>query len=132
MDPIFFETPAEFRGWLAENHATAGHLLVGFHKKGSGRKSMTWPEAVDEALCYGWIDGVRKGIDAGSYTIRFTPRKKGSVWSTVNVNRVRALAELGLIDRPGRVRGLEGGSVGHLFPRAGGRRDARAVPGPPA
>jgi uncharacterized protein YdeI (YjbR/CyaY-like superfamily) len=101
MDPIFFETPAEFRGWLAENHATAGHLLVGFHKKGSGRKSMTWPEAVDEALCYGWIDGVRKGIDAGSYTIRFTPRKKGSVWSTVNVNRVRALSELGLMQPTG-------------------------------
>ena len=95
MDPIFFETPADFRAWLAENHATADHLLAGFHKKGSGRRSITWPEAVDEALCYGWIDGVRKGIDAGSYTIRFTPRKKGSVWSTVNVNRVRALAELG-------------------------------------
>jgi uncharacterized protein YdeI (YjbR/CyaY-like superfamily) len=102
MDPIFFETPADFRGWLAENHATADHLLVGFSKKGSGRRSITWPEAVDEALCYGWIDGVRKGIDAGSYTIRFTPRKKGSVWSTVNVNRVRALAELGLMQPTGR------------------------------
>ena len=101
MDPIFFETPADFRAWLAENHATADHLLVGFHKKGSGRRSITWPEAVDEALCYGWIDGVRKGIDAGSYTIRFTPRKKGSVWSTVNVNRVRALTELGLMQPTG-------------------------------
>ena len=101
MDPIFFETPADFRAWLAENHATADHLLVGFHKKGSGRRSITWPEAVDEALCYGWIDGVRKGIDAGSYTIRFTPRKTGSVWSTVNVNRVRALAELGLMQPTG-------------------------------
>jgi uncharacterized protein YdeI (YjbR/CyaY-like superfamily) len=102
MDAIFFETPADFRAWLAENHATADHLLVGFYKKGSGRRSITWPEAVDEALCYGWIDGVRKGIDAGSYTIRFTPRKKGSVWSTVNVNRVRALAELGLMQPTGR------------------------------
>jgi uncharacterized protein YdeI (YjbR/CyaY-like superfamily) len=102
MDPIFFETPADFRAWLAENHATADHLLVGFSKKGSGRRSITWPEAVDEALCYGWIDGVRKGIDAGSYTIRFTPRKKGSVWSTVNVNRVRALAELGRMQPTGR------------------------------
>jgi uncharacterized protein YdeI (YjbR/CyaY-like superfamily) len=102
MDPIFFETPADFRAWLAENHATADHLLVGFYKKGSGRRSITWPEAVDEALRYGWIDGVRKGIDAGSYTIRFTPRKKGSVWSTVNVNRVRALSELGLMQPTGR------------------------------
>jgi uncharacterized protein YdeI (YjbR/CyaY-like superfamily) len=101
VDPIFFEAPADFRAWLAENHATADHLLVGFHKKGSGRRSITWPEAVDEALCYGWIDGVRKGIDAGSYMIRFTPRKKGSVWSTVNVNRVRALAELGLMQPTG-------------------------------
>ena len=101
MDPIFFETPADFRAWLAENHATADHLLVGFHKKGSGRRSITWPEAVDEALCYGWIDGVHKGIDAGSYTIRFTRRKKGSVWSTVNVNRARALTELGRMQPTG-------------------------------
>ncbi len=95
MDPIFFETPEEFRAWLAENHATAAQLVVGFHKKGSGRKSITWPESVDEALCYGWIDGVRKGLDAESYTIRFTPRKKGSVWSTVNIARVQALTDLG-------------------------------------
>ena len=101
MDPIYFETPADFRAWLAANHPTAESLWVGFYKKGTGRKSMTWPEAVDEALCYGWIDGVRKGIDAGSYTIRFTPRKKGSVWSTVNVNRVRALTELGLMHPTG-------------------------------
>jgi uncharacterized protein YdeI (YjbR/CyaY-like superfamily) len=66
MDPTFFETPADFRAWLAENHAEAGFLWVGFYKKGSGRRSITWPESVDEALCYGWIDGVRKGIDAES------------------------------------------------------------------
>jgi uncharacterized protein YdeI (YjbR/CyaY-like superfamily) len=101
MDPVFFETPAEFRAWLAENHATAACLLVGFYKKGSGRPSITWPESVDEALCYGWIDGVRKGIDSESYTIRFTPRKKGSVWSSVNVARVRALSELGLMQPTG-------------------------------
>ena len=92
MDPTFFETPADFRAWLAENHAEAGFLWVGFYKKGSGRQSITWPESVDEALCYGWIDGVRKGIDAESYMIRFTRRKPGSVWSSVNVNRVRALS----------------------------------------
>ena len=74
MEPTFFETPADFRAWLAKNHATAALLLVGFYKKGTGRPSITWPESVDEALCYGWIDGVRKGLDAESYTIRFTPR----------------------------------------------------------
>src|SRR3954452_17466988 len=101
MDPIFFETPEDFRSWLAENHATAGQLLVGFYKKGSGRKSITWPESVDEALCYGWIDGVRKGIDAESYTIRFTPRKRGSVWSKVNVSRVQVLTDLGRMQTAG-------------------------------
>jgi uncharacterized protein YdeI (YjbR/CyaY-like superfamily) len=93
MKPTFFETPTAFRGWLAVHHATAKELLVGFYKKGSKRPSITWRESVDEALCYGWIDGVRKGIDDESYTIRFTPRKTGSVWSTVNVGRVQALAD---------------------------------------
>jgi len=93
MKPTFFETPEAFRAWLAKNHATAKELLVGFYKKGSKRPSITWPESVDEALCYGWIDGVRKGIDEESYSIRFTPRKAGSIWSNVNVNRVRALAD---------------------------------------
>ena len=84
MIPIYFTTPAEFRAWLEQNHTKAEFLLVGFYKKGTGRPSMTWPESVDEALCFGWIDGVRKGVDADRYTIRFTPRKAGSVWSTVN------------------------------------------------
>lgn len=95
MLPIFFEKPEDFRAWLSGNHATAAFLLVGFHKKGTGRKSMTWTESVDEALCFGWIDGVRKGVDAERYTIRFTPRRNGSVWSAVNIARVRALTELG-------------------------------------
>lgn len=93
MKPTFFETPEAFRAWLTKNHATAKELLVGFYKKGSKRPSITWPESVDEALCYGWIDGVRKGIDEASYSIRFTPRKIGSIWSNVNVDRVRALAD---------------------------------------
>ena len=95
MDPIYFETPAEFRAWLGQNHATADAVLVGFHKKGTGRPSMTWPESVDEALCFGWIDGVRKGVDADRYTIRFTPRKAGSIWSTVNVTKVQVLNDQG-------------------------------------
>ena len=101
MDPIYFETPAEFRAWLEQNHATADALLVGFHKKGTGQPSMTWPESVDEALCFGWIDGVRKGVDADRYTIRFTPRKAGSIWSTVNVNKVQVLTDQGRMQPAG-------------------------------
>jgi uncharacterized protein YdeI (YjbR/CyaY-like superfamily) len=91
MRPRFFKTPADFRAWLAKNHATADELLVGFYKKSSGRPSLTWPESVDEALCAGWIDGVRRRIDDESYSIRFTPRRKGSVWSLINTKRVAAL-----------------------------------------
>ncbi|HET9983341.1 MAG TPA: YdeI/OmpD-associated family protein [Longimicrobiales bacterium] len=93
--PTFFATPAEFRAWLERNHDTVRELLVGFYKKGSGRPSITWPESVDEALCFGWIDGVRKSIDAESYTIRFTPRKAGSIWSAMNTKRAAELIELG-------------------------------------
>ena len=90
-DPTFFATPAEFRRWLEEHHATSRELLVGFHKKGSGRPSMTWPESVDEALCFGWIDGVRRSLSADAYTIRFTPRQKRSTWSAVNIARAKEL-----------------------------------------
>ncbi len=95
MDVIFFATPEGLRAWFAEHHETAGELRVGFHKKATGTPSVTWPEAVDEALCVGWIDGVRKGIDATSYTIRFTPRKPGSIWSAVNIARVAELSRQG-------------------------------------
>ena len=101
MEPTFFETTDEFRAWLDKNHASAASLLVGFYKKGTRRPSITWPESVDVALCYGWIDGVRRGIDAESYTIRFTPRKRGSVWSSVNVRKVRALTEEGRMQPAG-------------------------------
>jgi uncharacterized protein YdeI (YjbR/CyaY-like superfamily) len=96
MEPTFFATPTEFRAWLERHHDSAGELLVGFHKRGSGRPSMTWPEAVDQALCFGWIDGVRHGIDDTSYTIRFTPRKPRSTWSAVNVKRMKELIDQGL------------------------------------
>ncbi len=97
VTPTFFATPAEFRAWLEAHHDEARELWVGYYKKGSGRPSITWPESVDEALCFGWIDGVRKGIDDVSYMIRFTPRKPRSVWSAVNIKRVGELAELGLM-----------------------------------
>ncbi|HVL86393.1 MAG TPA: bacteriocin-protection protein, partial [Candidatus Thermoplasmatota archaeon] len=85
--PVFFETPAKLRAWLAKHHATATELWVGYHKVASGKASVSWPESVDQALCYGWIDGVRKGLGPDAYAIRFTPRKPGSTWSRVNVQR---------------------------------------------
>jgi uncharacterized protein YdeI (YjbR/CyaY-like superfamily) len=91
----FFRAAAQWRKWLESHHSTAPELWVGFYKRASGTPSMTWPESVDEALCLGWIDGVRKRIDDERYKIRFTPRKQSSVWSSVNVRRVEALREQG-------------------------------------
>jgi len=91
----FFKTPAEFRRWLQTHHAKSDELWVGFHKKASGKPSLTWPESVDEALCFGWIDGLRKSVDATSYRIRFTPRRPGSIWSAVNIRRAKALIKAG-------------------------------------
>lgn len=85
MTTIFFKSPPDFRKWLANNHATSAELFVGFYKRETERASITWPESVEEALCYGWIDGVRKRIDNESYTIRFTPRKPTSTWSAINI-----------------------------------------------
>jgi uncharacterized protein YdeI (YjbR/CyaY-like superfamily) len=92
VEPTFFPTPADLRTWLQRHHATAKELWVGFHKKHTGKPSLTWPESVDEALCVGWIDGVRKTIDAESYAIRFTPRRRGSIWSALNIRHVAVLA----------------------------------------
>jgi uncharacterized protein YdeI (YjbR/CyaY-like superfamily) len=101
MEPTFFPTPADFRAWLEANHATAGELLVGYYKVGSGRPSITWPESVDQALCFGWIDGIRRRIDDESYSIRFTPRRPGSTWSLVNVRRFEELRAAGLVTPAG-------------------------------
>jgi uncharacterized protein YdeI (YjbR/CyaY-like superfamily) len=95
MEPTFFPTPADLRDWLERNHEKENELLVGFYKKGSGKPSITWPELVDEALCFGWIDGIRRGIDEESYTIRLTPRKPTSNWSSVNIRRVGELTSEG-------------------------------------
>ena len=93
MSPKFFKTPSAFRKWLATNHAKSKELWVGYYKKNSGKRSITWPESVDEALCFGWIDGIRKRIDEDSYMIRFTPRKTSSVWSAVNIRNVERLID---------------------------------------
>jgi uncharacterized protein YdeI (YjbR/CyaY-like superfamily) len=89
--PRFFATPEDFRAWLERHHADGGELWVGFYKRGSGQPSITWPESVDEALCFGWIDGLRKSIDETRYRIRFTPRTPTSKWSSVNIRRMAEL-----------------------------------------
>lgn len=98
----FFPRPADLREWLAANHQTTDELWVGLYRKASGRPSVTWPEVVDEALCFGWIDGIRRGIDDLSYTNRITPRRKGSNWSAVNIRRVAELEAAGRMTDAGR------------------------------
>lgn len=100
-DPRFFATAEEFRAWLEEHHTTAKEILVGFHKKHTGRASMTWTESVREALCFGWIDGIRRSLGEESYTIRFTPRKPSSIWSARNVRHVEELIDEGRMTSAG-------------------------------
>lgn len=99
--PTFFATSADFRRWLKKHHASVGELWVGFYKKAAGKPSMSYPESVDQALCFGWIDGVRKSIDEDSYVQRFTPRRRGSIWSTINIRRAQELIEQGLMQPAG-------------------------------
>jgi uncharacterized protein YdeI (YjbR/CyaY-like superfamily) len=99
--PRFFAAASQFRRWLERHHGTAAELWVGYHKKATGLPSITWPESVDEALCFGWIDGVRKSIDEHRYAIRFTPRRSGSTWSAVNLERAAALIEAGRMHAAG-------------------------------
>jgi uncharacterized protein YdeI (YjbR/CyaY-like superfamily) len=101
-EAMYFASAAEFRAWLERHHTDTTELLVGFHKVGSGVPSMTWTESVREVLCFGWIDGVRKRVDDLRYTIRFTPRKAGSIWSAVNVKHVEELEAGGLMTDAGR------------------------------
>jgi uncharacterized protein YdeI (YjbR/CyaY-like superfamily) len=98
---VFFSDSAAWRSWLTAHHQRRPHLWVGFHKRHTGRPSITWPQAVDQALCFGWIDGVRKSIDEARYKIRFTPRKPTSLWSNINVKRVGELTRLGLMQPEG-------------------------------
>ncbi len=99
--PQFFPTPAAWRAWLETHHAHATELWVGFYKRDTGRPSITWPEAVDGALCFGWIDGIRKSIDEQAYKIRFTPRRSRSIWSAINLKRATELASLGMMHPSG-------------------------------
>lgn len=101
MKPVFFSTPSGFRKWLEKNHAKKNELIVGYYKVGSGKANMSWSESVDEALCFGWIDGVRRTIDDKSYCIRFTPRKSTSIWSAINIKKVKELTKKGLMHEAG-------------------------------
>lgn len=100
-EPTFFRTASTFRKWLEENHDRTPELLIGFHRVDSGKGGITYREALDEALCFGWIDGVRKRFDADSYTIRFTPRKPSSIWSVVNTTRIDKLINMGRVHPAG-------------------------------
>ena len=97
MKAIYFSSPAAFRAWLEKHHATEVELLVGYHRVSTGKPSMTWSESVDQALCFGWIDGVRRTVDESRYTIRFTPRKPKSNWSKINIAKVEVLRKAGMM-----------------------------------
>jgi uncharacterized protein YdeI (YjbR/CyaY-like superfamily) len=97
IQPIFFAKQSDFRKWLIKNHKKETELIVGYYKVDSGKPSITWPQSVDEALCFGWIDGVRHSIDQYAYQIRFTPRKPTSIWSAVNIKKVDELTKKGLM-----------------------------------
>lgn len=101
MKPVFFQTQAALRKWLMKNHQSADELWVGMYKKHTGKPSITWPQVVDEVLCFGWIDGIRKSLDAESFTNRITPRRKGSHWSAINLKRVEELKAAGLMQPAG-------------------------------
>src|SRR6267378_4043004 len=101
MKITYFPTPADLRKWFEKHHETEQELHVGFFKKGSGKPSITWPESVAEALCFGWIDGIRRKVDEESYTIRFTPRKRTSTWSSINIKLAQRLIEQGLMQPAG-------------------------------
>jgi uncharacterized protein YdeI (YjbR/CyaY-like superfamily) len=101
MRPVYFSDQWEFRKWLAKNHNKKSELLAGYYKKGSGIPGMTWPESVDQALCFGWIDGIRRSVDGERYCIRFTPRRASSVWSEINIRKMKKLIKLGLMEPSG-------------------------------
>ena len=101
MEPIFFENPEAFRKWLEKNYESESEVIVGFYKKATGKPSMTWTEAVDQAICYGWIDSVRRSIDSESYSNRFTPRRPTSFWSAVNIKKVEDLTAKNLMKPAG-------------------------------
>ncbi len=101
MNPVYFQDQNEFRKWLEMNHNKESEIIVGYYKVGSGKHAMTWSQSVDQAICFGWIDGIRRSVDKERYSIRFTPRKLTSIWSNVNIKKVGELEKKGLMKKPG-------------------------------
>ena len=101
MDPVYFQNQNEFRKWLEKNHNKESEIIVGYYKVGTGKSTMTWSESVDQAICFGWIDGIRRSVDNERYSIRFTPRRLTSIWSNVNIRKVEELKKKGLMMKPG-------------------------------
>jgi len=101
MNPEYFQNQNEFREWLEKNHNKESEIIVGYYKVGTGKPSMTWSQSVDQAICFGWIDGIRRSIDNERYSIRFTPRRLNSIWSNVNIKKVEELKKSGLMKKPG-------------------------------
>jgi len=101
MNPVYFQNQNEFRKWLEKNHKNESEIIVGYYKVGTGKPGMTWSQSVDQAICFGWIDGIRRSIDNERYSIRFTPRKLSSIWSNVNIKKVEELKKKGLMKKPG-------------------------------
>ena len=101
MDPVYFKNQNEFRKWLENNHNKATEIIIGYYKVGTSKHNMTWSQSVDQALCFGWIDGIRRSIDNEKYCIRFTPRKPTSIWSIVNIKKIEDLKKKGLMKKPG-------------------------------
>jgi uncharacterized protein YdeI (YjbR/CyaY-like superfamily) len=128
MDILYFATPVELRRWFEENHMQVRELHLGYYKKGSGKPSVTWPQSVEQALCFGWIDGVRHTINAESYTIRFTPRRVGSAWSALNIKVAQGLIEQGLMTPAG----LKAFETHHQNPDSGYSVESRPQELPPA
>jgi len=101
MNPVYFQDQNEFRKWLEKNHKKESEIIAGYYKVGTGKPGMTWSQSVDQAICFGWIDGIRRSIDKERYSIRFTPRKLTSIWSNVNIKKVEELKKKGLMKKPG-------------------------------
>jgi uncharacterized protein YdeI (YjbR/CyaY-like superfamily) len=101
MNPVYFQDQNEFREWLEENHNKKSEIIVGYYKVGTGKPSLTWSQSVDQAICFGWIDGIRRSVDNERYSIRFTPRKLTSIWSNVNIKKVEELKKKGLMKKSG-------------------------------
>ncbi len=101
MEPVYFKDQFEFRKWLEDNHDKEPEVIVGFYKVSTGKPSLTWSQSVDQAICFGWIDGIRRSVDTDRYSIRFTPRRPNGIWSKINIKKFEELNKMGLVNKEG-------------------------------